>query len=52
MSKMMRILKSDDRESKQRQLTIVKNRIKVLTEEAELIELSLDLPKPTKKQAN
>lgn len=42
MSKMVRILKSNDRESRQRQLNRLKREIAQLTEEVQLIELSLE----------
>ena len=45
MSKMMKILKSDDHESRQRRLTRLRNEIAYLSEEAELIEMTLDTPK-------
>ena len=41
MSKIIRILKSDDQESKQRQLAKLKKAIVQMTEEAELIEMTL-----------
>jgi hypothetical protein len=50
MSKMIRILKSDDRESKQRQAARLKNEIVYLTEELQYIEITLnDPPRPVKK---
>lgn len=49
MSKMIRILKSDDRESRQRQVARLKSEIAYLTEEIQLIEMTLDLPKNKKK---
>jgi hypothetical protein len=42
MSKMMRILKSTDSESKQRQVTRLKKELVQLTEDIQLIELTLD----------
>jgi hypothetical protein len=42
MSKMVKMLKSDDYESKQRQLTKLKKDIAQMTEEMELIEMSLN----------
>jgi hypothetical protein len=41
MSKIIRILKSEDQESKQRQLAKLKKTIAQMTEEAELIEMTL-----------
>ncbi|MGA2386849.1 MAG: hypothetical protein ABSG33_09985 [Candidatus Bathyarchaeia archaeon] len=42
MSKMVKILRSNDRESKQRQLTRLKKEMTQLTEEIQLIELTLE----------
>ncbi len=42
MSKLVRILKSDDNESRQRQATRLKNEIVYLTEELQCIEITLD----------
>jgi hypothetical protein len=46
MEKMLKILRSNDHESKQRQVARLKNEIANLTEEVQLIEMTLDLPKP------
>ena len=42
MSKMVKILRSDDNETKQRQVTRLKKEIAQLTEHMQLIEMSLD----------
>ena len=42
MSQLIKILKSTDYESKQRQVKRLKNEIACLTEEVELIEMSLN----------
>lgn len=42
MSKMIKILKSNDKESRQRQLNRMKKEIAQLTEEVQLIELTLE----------
>ncbi len=42
MSKMIKILRSNDRESKQRQLTRLKKEEVQITEEIQLIEMTLD----------
>jgi len=44
MSKMIRILRSNDDESKQRQLTRLKKEIEQLNEHVQLIEMTLDQP--------
>ncbi len=50
MSKLVKILKSDDRESRQRQAARLKNEIVYLTEELQYIEITLDdSPKSEKK---
>ena len=49
MSQMLRILKSTDYESKQRQIARLKHQIAYLTEEIDLIEMTLDAPKTRRK---
>jgi hypothetical protein len=48
MSQMIRILKSTDSESRQRQVARLKHKIAYLTEEIQLIEMTLDTPKTRK----
>ena len=48
MERMLKILRSNDHESKQRQVARLKNEIANLTEEVQLIEMTLDLPNPKK----
>ena len=52
MSKFIEILRSSDYESKQRQVARMKKEIAYLTEEVQLIELSLESPRPLRKPTN